>query len=145
MLLGEYAHTLDDKNRVTLPANFRAAVRGGVVITRGLDGCLFVYPRDEWERLAARVAMLDPLSREYRTLRRHFFSGAVASDPDKQGRVTLPGGLLRDAGMSKFVVIAGVFDHLEIWDDRMWRRRLDEIEQSAGEVADRLAALSREA
>jgi MraZ protein len=144
MLLGEYAHTLDNKNRVILPARFRAELSGGVVVTRGQDACLFVYPREHWETLAARLATLDPLSKDGRALQRLYFSGAVASDLDKQGRVTLPAALLQRAGVSKFVVVAGVFDHLEIWDDRIWRERLDEIRASGAAVADRLAELSRE-
>jgi MraZ protein len=140
MLLGEYEHTIDDKNRLTLPARFRDALSGGVVVTRGMDGCLYAYPRDDWGELRSRVAELDPLSREGRTIQRHFFSGAAEADVDKQGRIMIPAPLLRYAGLERDVVVAGVDDHLEIWDRETWRRELNEVEGSAEHVAERLAA-----
>jgi MraZ protein len=141
MLLGEYEHTVDDKNRLTLPAKFREALAGGVVVTRGMDGCLFAYSRDDWlERFQSRVGGLDPLSREGRKLQRHFFSGAAEAELDKQGRIMIPATLLRYAGLQRDVVVAGVHDHLEIWDRETWRRELNEVEGSAEHVAERLAA-----
>jgi MraZ protein len=141
MLLGEYDHTIDDKNRLTLPARFREQLAGGVVVTRGMDGCLYAYPRADWhERLHARVAELDPLSREGRKIQRHFFSGAAEAELDKQGRIMIPAPLLRYAGLERDVVVAGVHDHLEIWDRETWRRELNEVEGSAEHVAERLAA-----
>jgi MraZ protein len=141
MLLGEYEHTVDDKNRLTLPARFREALAGGVVVTRGMDGCLYAYPRDDWlERFQSRVGGLDPLSREGRKLQRHFFSGAAEAELDKQGRIMIPAPLLRYAGLQRDVVVAGVHDHLEIWDRETWRRELNEVEGSAEHVAERLAA-----
>ena len=141
MLLGEFEHTVDDKNRLTLPARFRDAMSEGVVVTRGMDGCLYAYPREDWlERFQSRVAELDPLSSEGRKLQRHFFSGAAEADLDKQGRIMIPGALLRYAGLERDVVIAGIHDHLEIWDRETWRRELNEVEGSAEHVAERLAA-----
>lgn len=141
MLLGEYEHTIDDKNRLTLPARFRDTLSGGVVVTRGMDGCLYAYPREEWqERFQSRVAGLDPLSSEGRKLQRHFFSGAAEAELDKQGRIMIPGALLRYAGLEREVVVAGIHDHLEIWDRESWRRELNEVEGSAEHVAERLAA-----
>ena len=91
MLLGEFEHTIDDKNRLTLPAKFRQALSGGLVITRGMDGCLYCYPQADWERLVeSRLAGLDPFSREGRMMNRFFFAGAAEASPDKQGRVMLP-------------------------------------------------------
>jgi MraZ protein len=141
MLLGEYEHTIDDKNRLTLPAKFREAMAEGVVVTRGMDGCLYAYPRTEWlERFQSRVGGLDPLQPDARKLQRHFFSGAAEADPDKQGRIMIPAPLLRYAGLSRDVVVAGVHDHLEIWDREAWRRELNDVEGSAEHVAERLAA-----
>jgi MraZ protein len=141
MLLGEYEHTIDDKNRLTLPARFREQLAEGVVVTRGMDGCLYAYPRRDWhERLQERVAGLDPLSREGRKIQRHFFSGAAHAELDKQGRIMIPAPLLRYAGLERDVVVAGVHDHLEIWDREAWRRELNEVEGSAEHVAERLAA-----
>jgi MraZ protein len=140
MLLGEFEHTIDDKNRLTLPAKFREELAEGIVVTRGMDGCLYAYPRGDWmERFQSRVGGLDPLSREGRKLQRHFFSGAAEAEVDKQGRIMIPAPLLRYAGLQRDVVVAGVHDHLEIWDREAWRRELDEVEGSAEHVAERLA------
>ena len=138
MLLGEFEHTVDDKNRLTLPAKFRQALSGGLVITRGLDPCLLCYPEAEWERLVeTRLAELDPFSREGRMMHRFFFAGASEAQPDKQGRVALPPTLAKDLGRE--VVVAGVRDHLEIWNREAWRDHVKVMEGSAEDVAERLA------
>jgi MraZ protein len=139
VLLGEHDHTLDEKNRLTLPARLRDELGDGVVVTRGMDGCLFAYAAADWERLADRIRSLDPLSRESRMMQRHFFSGAVKAELDKQGRMVLPAGLLQSAGIEREVTVAGVYDHLEIWDRTKWRTHLHEVEGSAEDVAERLA------
>ena len=140
MLLGEFEHTLDEKNRLTLPAKFREAFADGVVVTRGMDGCLYAYARGDFDQLADRVRALDPLGRESRLMQRHFFSAATDAEPDKQGRIMIPAALLESAGLRREVVVAGVYDHLEIWDRAAWREHLKEVEGSAEHVAERLAA-----
>jgi len=141
MLLGEFEHTIDDKNRLTLPAKFRQALSGGLVITRGMDGCLYCYPEADWARLVdTRLAGLDPLSKEGRLMHRYFFAGASEAEPDKQGRVMLPATLAKNAGIGREVVVAGVGDHLEIWDRASWRDHVKEVEGSAEDVAERLAS-----
>src|SRR5215213_274112 len=125
MLLGEYEHTIDDKNRLTLPARFREAFAGGVVVTRGLVGC--------W------LDPLNPFSKEARQMHRYYYAGASEDKPDKQGRVTLPAALLQHAGLGREVVVAGVGDRAEIWDRDTWRKQLEEVEGSAEHVAERLA------
>jgi MraZ protein len=139
MLLGEHEHSLDDKNRLTLPAKLRAAFEDGVVVSRGLDGCLYAYPRAEWQRLADRIAALDPLGEDARRMRRHFFSGASQGELDRQGRLVLSPTLIEYAGLEREVTVAGVHDHLEIWDRAKWRQQLHEVEGSAEDVAERLA------
>jgi MraZ protein len=140
MLLGEYEHTIDDKNRLTLPARFRQDLSGGLVLSRGMDGCVNVYPREQWdEAVDARLRELDPLSRESRVMQRYFFAGATEAEVDRQGRVGVPSPLIEHAGLSRDVVVAGVRDHLEIWDRARWREHLQEIEGSAEHVAERLA------
>lgn len=139
MLLGEHEHALDDKNRLTLPAKLRAAFEDGVVITRGLDGCLFAYPRTEWERLAERLCGLDPLAPDARVLQRHFFAGAAQGELDRQGRLVLPTPLIEHAGLGREVTVAGVYDHLEIWDRAKWRQQPHQAEGRAEDVAERLA------
>jgi len=141
MLLGEYEHTIDDKNRLTLPAKFRKAFEDGVVVTRGLDGCLWAWTPDGWAGYRdSTLASLHPLSQQGRRMQRHFFSGASETTPDKQGRVSLPPALIAHAKLGRDVVVAGVNDHLEIWDRAAWKRELAEVEGSAEDVAERLAA-----
>ena len=140
MFFGEHEHTIDDKNRLTLPARFRTACAGGVVLTRGLDTCLDVYTRANWDALVeARLAPLDPFSREARDLMRFFFSAAADAELDRQGRVLVPPALARHAKLGRDVVVAGVRDHLEIWDRTAWAAHVSEIEGSADDVAERLA------
>jgi MraZ protein len=140
MLVGEYDHTIDDKNRLTLPAKFRQAFDGGLVLTRGIERCLYAYPREHWTAtVESRLSELDPLSKEGRVMQRYFFSGAAEAELDKQGRVMVPSSLSDYAGLGKEVVVAGIRDHLEIWDRASWRAHLDEIEGSAEDVAERLA------
>jgi MraZ protein len=140
MLLGEFEHTIDDKNRLTLPARFREALGGGVVVTRGLDTCLQVYTPDEWQLVVDRqLGQLDPLSREAREMERYFYSAAVEADVDKQGRVMIPAPLMSYAKLARDVVVAGVRNRLEIWDREAWRKQRDEFEGSAEHVAERLA------
>ena len=141
MFLGEHEHTLDEKNRLTLPAKFRDSFAGGGVVTRGMDGCLYGYTKADWENLVTtRLAELDPLSREGRLMQRYFFSAAASADLDRQGRVPVPASLAQAAGLDREVVVAGVYDHLEIWDRAAWREHLKEVEGSAEHVAERLAA-----
>jgi MraZ protein len=139
MLLGEHEHSLDDKNRLTLPAKLRAEFEDGVFVTRGLDGCLFAYPRAAWEQMVERIRSLDPLAPGSRVMQRHFFAGATQAELDKQGRLVLPASLIEHAGLGREVTVAGVYDHLEIWDRAKWREHLQEVEGSAEHVAERLA------
>jgi len=141
LLLGEYEHTIDDKNRLTLPAKFRKAFEDGIVVTRGLDGCLYAWTPVAWENYRdTTLSALHPLSQEGRRMHRHFFSGASETAPDKQGRVSIPPALLAHAKLGRDVVVAGVNDRLEIWDRAAWKRELAEVEGSAEDVAERLAA-----
>src|SRR5262249_52516318 len=132
MFLGEYEHTIDDKNRLTLPARFRDSFPEGLVVTRGMDRCLNAYPRADWDALVfSRLASLDQLSRDDRMLRRYFFSAAVEVKPDKQGRIMLPPKLLEHAGLAREVIVAGVHDHVEIWDRSAWRKEIADVEGRA--------------
>jgi MraZ protein len=139
MLLGEHEHSLDDKNRLTLPARLRAEFEDGVFVTRGLDGCLYAYPREAWEQLVDRIRSLDPLAPGSRVMQRHFFAGAAQGELDRQGRLVLPASLIEHAGLGREVTVAGVYDHLEIWDRGKWREQLQQVEGSAEDVAERLA------
>src|SRR5215213_7101499 len=117
MLLGEYEHTIDDKNRVTLPAKFRSAFADGVILTRGYEGCVEAYPPRDWEqRVERRLDALDPLSGEARNARRFTFSGARGGLLARHRLVPLPPALIRHAQRGREVVVAGVHDHRESWD-----------------------------
>jgi MraZ protein len=140
MLTGAHEHTLDEKNRLTLPARLRKSFEAGLVLTRSIDSCIAVYPREEWERsLGKRVGELEGLSRDDRRLQRFVFASAAEAELDKQGRVMVPAVLMEHAGLGREVTVAGVYDHLEIWDRAAWRAEMDEVEGSAGDVAERLA------
>jgi MraZ protein len=140
MLLGTHDHTIDDKSRLTLPAKFRVAFASGIVVTRGLDPCLVAFPRDEWARSQSRIAELDSLSGEARSLQRVVYANAVEGELDKQGRIVIPAALKEYAALDRDVVVAGVNDHLEIWDRAAWRHELAESEGRTRDVAERLAA-----
>ncbi|CUS02734.2 Protein MraZ [Candidatus Promineifilum breve] len=136
MLLGEYRHTIDDKGRLTIPAKFRGELAAGVVVTRGLNRNLIAFSLDDWRDLAGRVKGLpwgDPSAREFR---RRIFSGAIDLEPDKQGRILLPANLRDFAGINGEVVIAGMFDHLEIWNSEAWEsvRQAAESDETHWEI-----------
>jgi len=120
MFLGEYSHTIDDKGRLTLPAKYRAELATGVVVTRGIDKCLFVFPMDEWKKLAEQVSALPLTDAQAREFRRLLFSGATDAELDKQGRVLLPQYLRDYAGLNGNVVVAGLNTHMEIWTPDAW-------------------------
>ena len=141
MFIGTYEHTIDEKSRLTLPARFREGMGEGVVLSRGLDGNVAVYPRETWTMtVEARISALDPLSREARELRRFFFSGAAESNVDRQGRILVPAVLTRHAGLERDAVVAGSYDHLELWQPAAWEQHLHAVEGSAEHAAERLAA-----
>jgi MraZ protein len=139
VLLGEFDQRLDAKNRVTLPAKFRAHFAGGVVLAKGWDPYVSVFAQRDWQAFVDhKLGGLDPFSKEARSLSRFLYGGAVETELDGQGRVMLSPALLRHAGLSKDIVVAGVRDHLEIWDHEHWRRQEEEWE-GIEDVAERFA------
>jgi transcriptional regulator MraZ len=140
VLLGEYTQRLDAKNRLTLPAKLRAAFAEGVVVTKGFDSCLFVFPRGSWNSFVeSRLERLDPFNRESRVLSRWFYGGANECELDGQGRVMLSQALLQHAGLGKNIIVAGARDYLEVWDSEAWARQQAESEGSVEDVAERLS------
>jgi MraZ protein len=123
MFLGEFQHSLDAKGRVILPVRFRGQLEGGAVMARALDGCLGVYPPDEFDRLAATLREARERGPRERQAARTFFAGAVEITPDRQGRVAVPPHLREYAHLDRDVVVAGSFDHIEIWDAQMFAER----------------------
>ncbi len=141
MFLGEYLHNIDSKGRLTLPAKFRGELAKGVVVTRGLDGCLFVHPVDEWQELARKINSLPLTRKDARTLARLIYSGASDCTPDKQGRILLPSYLREFAGVDGETVIIGLHNHLEIWSPQRWERVKREVEEEGDIIAEKLAEL----
>ncbi len=141
MLYGEYEHAIDDKGRVTVPAKFRARLDGGLVVTKGIDPCLWLYPADVWAELAQEINSLpvtDPKAREFK---RQAFGGASHSVPDRQGRVILPPYLREYADIDNQAVIIGLFDHCEIWSPNRWRDRQLRSDNNPEERAAQFASL----
>ena len=135
-------HTIDDKNRLTLPARFREAFAAGVFLTRGFDRCVSVYTPDAWDQfVSVRLADLDTFTQEARQMTRYHYAGASDAELDRQGRVVLPQALLDHAGLSRDVIVAGLRDHLEIWDRVAWQTQMEEVERNAERVAQRLATV----
>jgi MraZ protein len=117
---GEYRHTIDAKGRIAVPARFRADLAGVAYVSRWMDGCLAIFPRDAWNELALRVAGLQVSDASARSFARFLFGGAFEVEPDRQGRVVLPAALREEAGLNGEAVVVGMRDHLEIWQPARW-------------------------
>jgi len=117
---GEYRHTVDGKGRIAVPARFRSKLDGGAFVTRWIDGCLGIFPRDVFEELAVRVAAKPVTDAGARTFSRFVFSGAFEVELDGQGRVVVPPGLREWAGLEGETVVVGSRDHIELWEPRKW-------------------------
>lgn len=141
MFLGEFEHTMDEKGRVAVPARFREEISDGLVLTRGFDQCLQVFPRVVWQSLAERISALSLGHEEARNLRRLIFSGAAEVEPDRQGRILIPQNLREYATLKEQVVVAGLNTHFEIWALERWQGVLNTLDSSAGAMAEQLAAL----
>ncbi|WP_019005196.1 division/cell wall cluster transcriptional repressor MraZ [Cohnella laeviribosi] len=138
MFLGEYQHSIDDKGRIIIPAKFREALGTDFIVTRGLDNCLFVYPRSEWNAFEQKLKQLPLMKSDARSFTRFFFSGASECEWDKQGRVTLPGHLREYAKLEKECVVIGVSNRVEIWDKSTWDAYKEQSEESFAEIAEKL-------
>jgi MraZ protein len=141
VFLGEFEHSLDDKGRLAIPAKFRGELGQGVVLTRGLDRCLFAWPLAEWRVLAEKLARLSLMQAEARRLQRLLFAGAVDTQLDRLGRVLVPGFLRTYAGLQDAVVVAGVLNRIEIWDRDQWAAERAAAEAHSAELAEHLSAL----
>jgi MraZ protein len=130
MFLGTHTPKLDDKGRLTLPAKFRDALAGGLMVTKGQDHCLFVFPRAEFEQMARKVAQAPFTNEAVRAYQRYLFAGTDEQVPDGQGRVAIAPELRRYAKLSKECVVIGAISRLEIWDAEAWQRYLEDHEDS---------------
>jgi MraZ protein len=141
MFIGEYQHTLDEKARLAIPVKFRTVLAKGAVVTRGLDRCLFVYPAGEWKKLADKLSQLPIAQANTRAFARLMLAGAMDATPDKQGRVLVPEYLREYAGIQKSVVVAGLYNRLEIWDEAAWKKYKANTERESNTIAEALGAL----
>ena len=137
MFMGEYHQKIDDKSRLTIPAKLRNELGNNFVVTRGLDGCLFIYKKETWEKIVNNYQTL-PNVKEARNFMRFFLSGATTIDCDKQGRINISQPLINHANLNKDTVIIGVGDRLEVWDSAKWENLLSENEENFSEMADNL-------
>lgn len=141
MFIGEYTHSLDDKGRMNLPAKFRRELQQGIVVTRGIDRCLFVYPRDQWEELAAKFAALPISNKQSRAFARLLLAGAWDAEVDSQGRIAVPEYLREYAGLTKHVVVAGLYNRMEIWDEDKWQTYKAKTEEESESIAEAMGEL----
>lgn len=142
MFLGEFEHTIDDKGRLIIPAKLRAGLAEGMVITRGLDPCLWVFSPEEWAPLAERISNLPLTNAAFRDFARLMFSGAAEVVPDGQGRVLIPSYLRRYAHLDGDVVIIGLNRRLELWNRDLWSERKTRMEADVDGIAQRLSDLN---
>ena len=134
MFLGEYTHTIDEKGRLTIPAKFRGALAAGLVVTRGFDQNLMIFPLDEWQDMAERIISRPLGDEDVRSFRRRIFSGAIDLSPDRQGRIVLPTYLREFAAIDGEVVVAGMYNYVEVWGVGAWRSVRENIENSGDEA-----------
>jgi len=141
MFLGEYTYTIDDKKRLAIPAKFRQQLGKKAVITRGLDNCLFLYPMKDWKELAEKLAKLPLSQADARGFVRIMLAGAMEVNLDRLGRILIPDYLKKYASLQKKVVIAGLYNRIEIWDEKKWNLYKQKTEKEAGDIAERLKEL----
>ncbi|HEY4527406.1 MAG TPA: division/cell wall cluster transcriptional repressor MraZ [Candidatus Paceibacterota bacterium] len=141
MFIGEYEHTLDEKKRVSLPKSFRTALGRKMVMTRGLDNCLFIYSQKNWEKVAAKLESLSFAAADTRGFNRFILSGAAEVEADAAGRILIPEHQKEFAGLKKTVVFTGVSDRVEVWDADRWNAYKGKIEKQADALAERLSEL----
>jgi MraZ protein len=141
MLIGEYKHTLDPKKRLSLPSKWRKELGSTLVVTRGLDNCLFVYPLKEWQKITEKIGQLPLGQADTRSFNRFFLSGAVEVEVDSVGRILVPDFLKEFGKLESSVVLAGIYDRIEIWDEKRWETYKSSIELQADALAEKLGEI----
>lgn len=141
MLIGEFLHTIDIKKRLSLPAKFRKELGKIVVITRGLDNCLFIYPQKEWQVLAEKLSKLPLGQSQTRNFTRLMLSGASEVEIDSLGRILVPDYLKQYSLIEKEVIIVGLYNRLEVWDKKQWDVYKSKVEKDTNNLAERLGDL----
>ena len=138
MLIGEYHHNIDEKGRLIIPSKFREEIIDKAIVTRGLDGCLFVYSLENWEKIVSKLESLPFTKKDARTFNRFFMSGATVCEFDKQGRINLSSSLIYYANLKKECTIIGVNDRLEIWATDSFDNLIEENIEAISDVAEKL-------
>jgi MraZ protein len=138
MLIGEYTHTIDDKNRLSLPARFRAEMGKKVVVTPGLDGCLFVFTLKQWEKISGKLGESSLLQGDTRSFNRYMLGGATEAEVDSLGRVLIPDFLRERAALKEKVAVVGVQSRVELWNDKKWHEYKRGVEGQADTLAEKL-------
>jgi MraZ protein len=141
MLIGEFRHQIDSKRRMSLPAKFRKELGKKVIITQGLDNCLFIYPISQWEKVVGKLSELSMGQSDSRAITRFLLAGAVEVEIDSLGRVLLPEYLTDFAGLSSRAVLVGVSERLEVWNEERWDNYKRRTAESADAVAEKLGEL----
>lgn len=141
MFIGEYQHTLDTKGRIIIPSKFREELGEEFVMTKGLDNCLFVYPKKEWAILEEKLKTLPLTNRDARAFIRFFFAGASEGSLDKQGRVLIPANLREHSKLDKDAVVIGVSTRMEIWSKEEWDNYNNDDNLSYDSIAEKMAEL----
>ena len=141
MLIGEHQHTIDSKKRLAVPAKLRKEIGERAVVTRGLDTCLFLYPMAEWQKLTEKLSQLPMGQQDTRSFLRLMLAGASEVELDQLGRILIPDYLKMYAGLKQRVVIAGVYNRLEIWDDERWSAYKATVEKNTDMIAEKLGEL----
>ena len=141
MLIGEYTHSIDAKKRLSLPSKWRKELGRKLVVTRGLDNCLFIYPLKEWEKISEKIGQLPLGQADTRGFNRSFLSGAVEVEVDSVGRILVPDFLKDFATLTTNVVIAGIYNRIEIWDEEKWTEYKRKIETQADALAEKLGEI----
>ena len=138
MFMGEYHHNIDEKNRLIIPSKFRDDLGDSFVVTRGIENCLFVYPKEEWEKIVNKLTDIPFTKKDARVFMRFFLSGATTSELDKQGRVNITSPLIDYANINKECVIIGAGDRLEIWALEAWNNFFDSAKDNMSDIAENL-------
>ncbi len=141
MLIGEYKHSLDDKNRLSLPAKFRKELGKKVVVTPGLDGCLFLFTLAEWKRISASLSERSLLQSDNRSFNRYMFGGAVEAEIDAIGRILVPDFLRERAGLKGKVAVVGIDNRVELWNEKSWSEYKAVVEREADKLAEKLGTV----
>lgn len=138
MFMGEYSHTIDAKGRLIVPSKFRELLGNEFVVTKGLDGCLFVYPNQEWNSIEEKFRNIPLTTKDARKFSRFFFAGAAVCEVDKQGRILLPQVLCEFADLQKDIVLVGVLSRIEIWSRERWQdaNTYDDMDEIAEHMAE---------